>query len=484
MGFAEINYDIHLPFQAHLNDEDEAVHCREKIRVIPNRRLVCSGSWQEQEVFVKIFAASRTAYRDWQREVAGSKALLQHNISSAQMIYHGQLSEDHGYFRGQQAYIVIYRSIQPALDLDDVWQAAARNERRDLLHKLTHVVAQHHSEGLSQQDMHLRNFVVSGQVIYTLDAADIRIRRSQLNERDSLANLAQLFALISPSDDDLLPEVFNSYIRIRGWDSSERQLDVFMIRVEKLRRTKKAKYIKKVFRESSAFISHRSMGEFTVYDRLFDSNDLRQLLQDPDRFIDEGVIVKRGNTCTIASVKTEMGRLIVKRYNIKNSWHAARRALAPTRASMSWRNAHRLQLCQISSAHPVALLEKSFGPVHLQSYFVMQEVSGPSCWAFFKDPTIAMSDKKEVASGITDLFVQLSSHKISHGDMKATNFIISDSQPVLLDLDAMHEHSSSSAFENAHVRDLHRFFNNWRDTPEVYDLFRESFGRVGFDIQP
>ena len=484
MGLAKINYDVQLPFQAYLSDEDEAVHCREKIRVIPNRRLVCSGSWQEQEVFVKIFAASRTAYRDWQREVTGSKALLQHNISAAQMIHHGQLSEDHGYFRGQQAYIVIYRSIQPALDLDDVWQMAARNERRDLLNELTRVVAQHHAEGLSQQDMHLRNFIVSGQVIYTLDAADIRVCKKELDEKDSLVNLMQLFALISPSDDCLLRNAFKSYIQIRGWQSSDRKLDAFMSKVAKLRRVKQARYVKKAFRESSAFISHRSMREFVVYDRLFDGKDLRQLLGNPDACIEEGEIVKRGNTCTIALVKTDQSRLIVKRYNIKDSWHAMRRALAHTRASISWRNAHRLQYCRISSAYPVALLEKRLGPVHFQSYFVMREVTGPTCWTFFHDPSVSINDKEKVAAAMGDLFTRLSLYRISHGDMKATNFIIHENRPVLLDLDAMHEHASVSTFNSASARDLRRFFNNWRDTPDILELFQETFARAGMQIKP
>lgn len=497
MSLTNVSYDIELPFQLSLADEDEVVHCLEKVRVIPGKRLVCKGKWREQDVYIKIFVASKTARRDCQREVAGSTALIQHKISAAQIIYQGQLPDHHSdlpvghaypptghaYLAVRHAYVVIYSSIQPALDLADAWPAATLDEKQDLLFKLTRVIAQHHQEGISQQDMHLRNFVLSEKVIYTLDAADIRIGKGELKKNDSLHNLAQLFALISPLHDDLVRKAFKSYAQIRGWQSNVSQLDAFMIKVSKLRQRKRGKYIRKIFRESSAFISRKSMWEFAVYDRLFDGEDLRQLLQDPDASIEEGEIIKRGNTCTIAAVKSDAGTLIVKRYNIKNSWHAVRRSLAQTRAAISWRNAHRLQFCRIRSAHPVALLEKSFGPVHFQSYFIMQEVTGPTFSAFFQDPSVSVSDKENAAVGMSDLFKRLSSHRISHGDMKATNFIINNNQPVLLDLDAMREHTSLSTFKKAHARDLRRFFHNWRDTPDICELFRETFARAGIQVQ-
>ncbi|MDP7144276.1 MAG: lipopolysaccharide kinase InaA family protein [Pseudomonadales bacterium] len=433
MHLANITYDIDLPFQISLSDAEDVVHCLEKVRVIPNKRLVCRGSWRGADVFIKFFTATKTAYRDFQREVAGSDGLKQHNISTAQRVYQGVLTE-------QRAYLVIYRSIQPALDLDDAWQAATENQRHDLLCKLTRVVAQHHLEGLSQQDMHLRNFIISEEVIYTLDAADIRMRKAGLNKRESFANLIQLFALISPVHDCLIRQALTLYIQIRGWRSSDSQCDAFMIEVEKNRQIKKEKYLRKVFRESSAFVSRRSLREFTVCDRLLDGQDLRQLLNNPDARMEKGEIIKQGNTCTIASVTSDVGKLIIKRYNVKGYRHALRRAFARTRAAISWSNAHRLQLYQISAAHPVALLERCFGPVHFQSYLVMGEVTGPTCWEFFRDPGIAMEDKRNVAGAIGELFKRLVFHKISHGDMKASNFVIHDNQPVLLDLDAMREH--------------------------------------------
>ena len=61
MNPINISYDIKLPFQLSLSDAEDVVHCLEKIRVIPNKRLVCRGSWRGQAVYMTFFAAHKIA---------------------------------------------------------------------------------------------------------------------------------------------------------------------------------------------------------------------------------------------------------------------------------------------------------------------------------------------------------------------------------------------------------------------------------------
>ena len=62
---------------------------------------------------------------------------------------------------------------------------------------------------------------------------------------------------------------------------------------------------------------------------------------------------------------------------------------------------------------------------------------------------------------------KLSESQISHGDLKATNFLMSKSGPVMIDLDAMREHKNSQQFARAFKKDLERFMENWRDNPTL-----------------
>ena len=55
-------------------------------------------------------------------------------------------------------------------------------------------------------------------------------------------------------------------------------------------------------------------------------------------------------------------------------------------------------------------------------------------------------------------------YKISHGDMKATNFVYSGEQLYVLDLDSLQWHRNESAFLEKFGKDLRRFRKNWLGT--------------------
>jgi tRNA A-37 threonylcarbamoyl transferase component Bud32 len=75
---------------------------------------------------------------------------------------------------------------------------------------------------------------------------------------------------------------------------------------------------------------------------------------------------------------------------------------------------------------------------------------------------------------MTSLLAQLAYCRISHGDMKGTNFIQSPRGIAVIDLDAMREYRTDSGFRRAQQRDLQRFLRNWQPCPEIAALFKTS----------
>ena len=55
---------------------------------------------------------------------------------------------------------------------------------------------------------------------------------------------------------------------------------------------------------------------------------------------------------------------------------------------------------------------------------------------------------------------------IVHGDMKATNFLVTDQGLTVLDLDGMFQESDQRRFAKAFGKDLQRFAKNWENDPE------------------
>ena len=76
------------------------------------------------------------------------------------------------------------------------------------------------------------------------------------------------------------------------------------------------------------------------------------------------------------------------------------------------------------------------------------------------------------------LFQELAEACISHGDSKATNYIVAGNGLYITDLDAMREHRFKGRFRRAFTRDLVRFMQNWADLPEVSSMFREEIDKT------
>jgi len=108
-----------------------------------------------------------------------------------------------------------------------------------------------------------------------------------------------------------------------------------------------------------------------------------------------------------------------------------------------------------------------------KGYLLMEKISGES--PYWMD----RSDLGDPAKGIPRQFVsrvhELNTLKATHGDMKASNFILDDSGVLqLIDLDSMIFHRSKQSYEREKRKDLARFMRNWEDSPELVKLFRRE----------
>jgi tRNA A-37 threonylcarbamoyl transferase component Bud32 len=220
---------------------------------------------------------------------------------------------------------------------------------------------------------------------------------------------------------------------------------------------------------------HKSFNRFFLCRHEYYTSEMASFLDNPEKMLDDPVTqyLKKGRTSTVARVVIDGRPLVVKRYNIKGFLHGLRRAFMVTRAQHSWQNAMRLREMGILTPEPVGFMERRFGPLRNTAYFISEYVEGPRAINYFKGAD--HGEMEEVAGEIAEIFNKLKSGKISHGDMKATNIIIDNGKPSLVDLDAMRSHTSRMCFMRAHRKDIRRFFKNWEAVPQAASLFEESF---------
>jgi tRNA A-37 threonylcarbamoyl transferase component Bud32 len=452
------------PFTLALDDPDgkEVLHCREVVRVVPGRRMVCRGEWRGQEVFAKLYLGNN---RHWRTELRGLTALSSAGIPAPHIVHSG--TADRG-----AIHAILLEPVSPAVTFEAAWQEARDDPARlGLLERAVRTIAQHHRAGLEQRDIHLDNFLLSGECLYTIDAGGIRISgRGELPVRRSRDNLALFLAQLYPRFDHLAPRALGAYRGARGWTDCAITATGLRRRIWHFRHWRRRHFLKKVFRNCTAFVCERDWQHFLVYDRTLVTPEMPGFLADPDASLQfPGTrYLKQGNTCTLWLTRVGGRRYVVKRYNIKGLTHRISRAFRRTRAAVSWANAHRLGIYGIATARPVALREQRLGPLRGRAWFICEYVDGEDvlqlCAGFVPD----------IARQVLELLEQLAQCCISHGDMKGSNIILSRQGPVIIDLDAMREHAAGRGFERVRRRDLQRFMRNWDDCPEAAGFFRGS----------
>ena len=444
------------------------------VRHLPNRRLVCRGKWGNISVYVKLFFGKH--YRRYaQRDEAGVRYLTAANLLSTRLLHAADLSSGKG-------FVLIFEEIENAENAETLWTQLANNARLNLAKQLTKTIAQHHQANLLQTDLHLKNFLAKNENIYTLDGDGIRSYAS-LSLQQALKNLSVLLSKFDVMEIEVWFDVLlKTYSEVRGLQTLP---DAALIKeMTNTNRLKIASQYadKKVFRQCSDVniaTKNTALGGL-FYAVSSDANvKVPANLAELDALIQPHNLLKNGNTCTVALADIDNKKIVIKRYNIKNIWHAIGRAFRPSRAAVSWANAHRLNILGIATAKPIAFVEKRAFGLRSKAYFLTEHVDAPDVAEYFVQ-TQNKTDRADAVKNIVTLFYKLYLLQISHGDTKASNIKMLDNKPVLIDLDSMRQHASVN--QAAHVRDLQRFMQNWQNQPALYNAFVKTFKVVYPDI--
>jgi len=157
--------NLTVPFSMDIKSEggmDELV-CTDILRLLPGKRLVCSGKWNDLNVVVKFFLDLTDGRRHLAREERGIKALESSDIITPKLLFRGTSVSG-------EVPLLGFEEIVGSEDIKNVWdKTECDGARPDILAGLMTVIAKQHASGILQKDPHIRNFLLSGEKIYTID---------------------------------------------------------------------------------------------------------------------------------------------------------------------------------------------------------------------------------------------------------------------------------------------------------------------------
>lgn len=463
-------YGRELPpsFTVDLKDQSGTVIAKRVLRNLPGKRLTVQGKWEDKDVVMKLFFHPKRAEAYAKQDMTGVNILLNAAIPTASLLYSGATE-------AKGVYAIVLEYLQDAISMNSFWNSLQEKDKSTWLIKLVEFVAKQHNLCVFQRDIHWDNFVVKDEQIYALDGSDIQQLSEPLNHRQGINNLAWLLAQ-TPFEEFLsLQEIYKSYISVRQWESKPQDFIELGERLKLLRQQRQELYIRKIWRECTEFATEKNLNLCKIWKRQEDTQNFRQFLKSPEDYIsEESVYLKRGNTSTVFTTTVNDISLVVKRYNIKSFAHHLKRCLRKTRAANSWENAHRLKLLGINTPEPKAIIEKRRIFLKCESYFIASLIDGDTLSTYFKKQQ-SVEDVQRMVEKVAQLFQRLYKASLSHGDLKATNIIVSKDEPFLLDLDSMKWHASEKSLEKSKQRDINRFLQNWREEKELLQLFEKAF---------
>ncbi len=451
--------------------EQRVYRCTESLRLLPGRRLTALAICSNREYVIKVFAPYRRAQNEFQSEIKGYELL--HNTSHTMplRVYYG-LADD-------GVNIIIYQHLAHARTLKDIFlhQPSISDAAKKYFSQLIDLFVRFRRNNLIHEDPHLENFLLNSDKIYILDTGAVRkVDNEYLIDR----NVALMFAQF-PRSLHVESLWLERYLRGLGKDINSPHAEELIKLIRKQQQWRESHVLKKIYRECTAFHVRSTTYGRLIMDRDYLCGGLINVISDPEHMFDNEntVMLKQGNTSTVGIINVDNRQYVAKRYNIKNFSHRLKLTWRESRASRSWRNAHRLQLRGIHTAKPVALVECLQGRLKGVSLYVMEYVAGSNSDEFFRRQHATEKAKNDVAIKMLGLIEELATGGLVHGDLKSTNFIIHGNEPVLIDLDAMKTVNNHRLLLQGVERDRRRFGKNWRDNAEARSIFEPLMaGRV------
>jgi tRNA A-37 threonylcarbamoyl transferase component Bud32 len=448
MDLRHAGTNVRAPFDVSLPGDAGTLSCQKLLRLLPGKRVVCDASWNNERVIAKLFVERK----HFSKERDGLQALQDAGISTPRIV--AQFENGTG-----GLHIILIEYLKAAENLKMRLQTAVTgDENNGLLKRTMAILAAMHDAGLTQQDIHLDNFLVNAEGIHVIDGGAVCRHRQPLAKRTAADNLGKFFAQIEPLDDTVVRDIYSAYKRA-GAPARGQVMKALVRR----RRWRRRRYVKKTTRNCTEFIARHKWDRLIVYRRDHDSDEFTQFLEDPNRFMATGTVLKSGNTATVALMSIDGKQLVVKRYNIKHWRHALRRFWRPSRAWISWLNGHRLTFTGVSTPTPVAVIECRWGPLRGRAFYVSAYVDGDH----LSDYVASLNNNNHpiipgwLEQQVVTFFRMLSRERLSHGDMKANNLLLVNHRLSVIDLDSIRQHRYAWRWRRAFRRDLERFLRNW-----------------------
>jgi len=136
----------------------------------------------------------------------------------------------------------------------------------------------------------------------------------------------------------------------------------------------------------------------------------------------------------------------------------------------------------LNTPEPLAFIEEQKVGLKWRAWYICRFDESATCDEYYLHADSLTPAMVNNASAIVDMFIKLRECRLSHGDFKASNLLMSAEMPSLIDLDSIKLNSNERSAERMWRRDINRFMDNWHERYDIYTQFKLAFSKHGIEV--
>ena len=224
-------------------------------------------------------------------------------------------------------------------------------------------------------------------------------------------------------------------------------------------------------KDSSEYLRGKEDSLRWIAKKKYLSKGLEEIILGINAYMEKGEIIKDEDGHKIIRLNLNEEIFVIKKYQIKGSWHYLRKLFSQTRALTAWKASHWFNAAGIKTFNIVAVLERYDSLTTTESYLISLNLPGERL------DEVDLNKRKEylIENRLSSFFKRLKWIGFNHGDVKSSNFFLFNQELFVFDLDIARKRFLRSRVKNKIIKDQQRILKSFEGHEKTRDALTRRF---------